>query len=133
MYLTQMKNYIWVSVRAICYSTKLMIAVLTCIDIVDWIGLKKYHTPSILSQLKELCKFRGKTYLNIFIDTFSCTSKTENANMSDLKFPNNHTWNFLILPCKLRMIFPKKRDAAQKKSKMDFYYKIILFVIKFEA
>ena len=28
------------------------------------------------------------------------------------------------------MIFPKKRDVAQKKSKMDFYYKIILFVIK---
>ena len=27
------------------------------------------------------------------------------------------------LPCKLRMKLPKKRDAAQKKSKMDLYYK----------
>ena len=69
-----------------------------------------------------MCKSRGKITLNTILADQVQTCLTLRSKKNSWQF-------FLILPCKLRMIFPKKRDAAQKKSKMDFYYKINLFVI----
>ena len=44
------------------------------------------------------------------------------------EFTPKNLRNVFLPTCKLRMAFPKMRDADPKKSKMDFYYKINMYI-----